>query len=87
MQYPKLFALLIGLSLTATPGIAIAQTVEQLVQQGNTALTQKQYAEAEGIWRKVIEQMPKDADAYTKLCDALRRVSVTKFSPQIYGHV
>ena len=60
-----------GLALLLIPNVAVAETLEQLVQQGNAALEAKKYAEAEGIWRKVIQSDPNNASGYYKLCDLL----------------
>jgi superkiller protein 3 len=69
----KFLPLLLTLSLASVPNVAFAQTLEQLLQQGNAALDAKKYSEAENIWRKVIQLNPNNAVAFSNLCDALYR--------------
>jgi superkiller protein 3 len=73
MRCLKFVALFLSLSLAATPLVAVAQSIEQLFQQGNAAENLDKHPEAEAIWRKVLELDPKNTSAYNKLGDALRR--------------
>jgi superkiller protein 3 len=59
------------LTLGTLPKLAAAQSLEQLVQQGRTAQAEKQYSQAEAVWRHVLGQDPKNADAYLGLGNAL----------------
>ncbi|AVQ74193.1 hypothetical protein B5D77_02265 [Microcystis sp. MC19] len=55
------------------PPTTVAQTLEQLWQQGETAQAQKKYPEAERIWRQIIQLDPNSAVAFSNLCAALFR--------------
>ncbi|REJ40626.1 MAG: tetratricopeptide repeat protein [Microcystis flos-aquae TF09] len=55
------------------PPTTVAQTLEQLWQQGETAQAQKKYPEAERIWRQIIQLYPNSAVAFSNLCAALFR--------------
>ena len=59
------------LFLATVPQLASAQTIEQLVQQGQTAQEAQQYNQAAQIWQRVIQKQPKNAQAYLNLGDAL----------------
>ncbi|MEB3189654.1 MAG: tetratricopeptide repeat protein [Snowella sp.] len=67
--------LVLGLlvALVMMPTRLMAQSLDELTQQGNTALEAKKYPEAETIWRQVIQLDPKKAVAFSNLCDALYR--------------
>ena len=73
MRFTGIAAGGLTLALLLMPHVAVAETLEQLVQQGSAALEAKKYAEAEGIWRKVIKVSPSNAVAFSNLCDALSR--------------
>ena len=66
-------ALVLTLALMIMPPTTVAQTLEQLWQQGETAQSQKKYPEAERIWRQIIQLEPNSAVAFSNLCDALFR--------------
>lgn len=57
----------------SVPQLVAAQTVEQLFEQGHAAVEADQHAEAEQIWRRVIQQQPKNARAYLELGLSLRK--------------
>ena len=67
----KVWPLLLTVALSAAPLTALAQSVEQLVEQANAAQADKRFSEAEAIWRQVIQRDPKNAEAQRKLCDVL----------------
>ena len=67
MRIPRLLALLLTLSVVAMSPAAVAQSTEQLIEQGNAALSAGKYTEAESIWRRVIEINPKNAIGYNNL--------------------
>jgi len=46
---------------------AVAQSIDQLIEQGSAAQASGKYTEAENIWRKVIEINPKLAAAYNNI--------------------
>ncbi|NEU74175.1 tetratricopeptide repeat protein [Hassallia byssoidea VB512170] len=71
MRCLKIVALFLSLSLAATPLVAVAQSVEQLFQQGNAAQEAGNYTQAENIWRRIIQQYPNNANAYYNLGKAL----------------
>jgi superkiller protein 3 len=72
MKYvTKSLALLLSLSLIATPRLVLAQSIDQLFQQGNATQDAGNYSQAEAIWRRVIQLNPKDASAYFYLGKAL----------------
>ncbi|MGI2902119.1 tetratricopeptide repeat protein [Tolypothrix sp. VBCCA 56010] len=60
-----------SLSLAATPLVAVAQSIEQLFQQGNAAQEAGDYWEAENIWRRIIKKDPNNATAYKNLGNVL----------------
>jgi superkiller protein 3 len=53
------------------PKLAVAQTIEELFQQGNAAQEAKNYSQAEAIYRRIIQLEPNNAKAYYKLCYVL----------------
>ncbi|HBL10310.1 MAG TPA: peptidase S1, partial [Cyanobacteria bacterium UBA11162] len=59
--------LVLILSVVATPPVVVAQTVEQLIQQGEAAINAGNYNEAEALIRRVIESDPNNARAYNFL--------------------
>jgi superkiller protein 3 len=69
----RIWMVVLTLALSAAPATVRAQSLEQLVQQGNAAQAAKKWAESEAIWRKVIQIDTKNAPAYSNLCDALAR--------------
>jgi tetratricopeptide (TPR) repeat protein len=66
-------AWVLTLALMIMPPTTVAQTLEQLWQQGETAQAQKKYQEAERIWRQIIQLDPNSAVAFSNLCAALFR--------------
>ncbi|WP_419547961.1 tetratricopeptide repeat protein [Microcystis sp.] len=64
-------AWVLTLALMIMPPTTVAQTLEQLWQQGETAQAQKKYPEAERIWRQIIQLDPNSAVAFSNLCAAL----------------
>ena len=66
-------AWVLTLALMIMPPTTVAQTLEQLWQQGETAQAQKKYLEAERIWRQIIQLDPNSAVAFSNLCAALFR--------------
>ncbi len=66
-------AWVLTLALMIMPPTTVAQTLEQLWQQGETAQSEKKYPEAERIWRQIIQLDPNSAVAFSNLCDALFR--------------
>ena len=66
-------AWVLTLALMIMPPTTVAQTLEQLWQQGETAQSQKKYPEAERIWRQIIQLDPNSAVAFSNLCAALFR--------------
>ncbi|MBD2605095.1 tetratricopeptide repeat protein [Scytonema hofmannii FACHB-248] len=71
MRCLKFVALFLSLSLAATPLVAVAQSLEQLFQQGNAAQEAGNYPHAENIWLRIIQQYPNNANAYYNLGLAL----------------
>ena len=67
----KVWPLLLTVALSAAPLTALAQSVEQLFQQGNAAQAAQRFSEAEAIWRQVIQRNPQEAVAYNNLGNAL----------------
>ena len=53
--------------LATVPNLAVAQSIDQLFQQGNAAQSALQYSQAEAIWRRVLQQEPKNVVAYSNL--------------------
>ena len=66
-------AWVLTLALMIMPPTTVAQTLEQLWQQGETAQAEKKYPEAERIWRQIIQLDPNSAVAFSNLCAALFR--------------
>jgi len=67
VRIPRLLALLLTLSVAAMSPAAVAQSIDQLIEQGSAAQASGKYTEAENIWRKVIEINPKLAAAYNNI--------------------
>ena len=67
----RLLALVLTLSMAGMPQLAVAQTIEELFQQGNVAQKAKNYSQAEEIYRRIIKIEPNNAKAYYKLCYVL----------------
>ena len=67
----RLLALVLTLSMAGMPQLAVAQTIEELFQQGNVAQEAKNYSQAEAIYRRIIQLEPNNAKAYYKLCYVL----------------
>lgn len=67
----RLIPLTIGLLLMASTPLALAQTVELLFEQGNTAQEAGNYTEAERLFRQAIQIEPNNFEAYKKLGNAL----------------
>lgn len=67
----QFFRLLLTLSLTVAPSVAVGQTVEQLWQQGLEAANTRNYSQAESIWLQVIQSRPNDPGVYNNLGLAL----------------
>jgi superkiller protein 3 len=53
------------------PQLAVAQTIEELFQQGNAAQKAENYSQAEAIYRRIIQLEPNNAKAYNHLGIAL----------------
>jgi superkiller protein 3 len=53
------------------PKLAVAQTIEELFQQGNAAQEAENYSQAEAIYRRIIQLEPNNAKAYYQLCYVL----------------
>jgi superkiller protein 3 len=56
-----------------TPKIGLCQTFEELSQQGDAAQATGNYAQAELIWRQVLQVRSNDAFVYNKLGYSLYR--------------
>ena len=67
----RLLALVLTLSMAGMPQLAVAQTIEELFQQGNEAQEAKNYSQAEAIYGRIIQIEPNNAKAYYKLCYVL----------------
>ncbi|MCW6038714.1 tetratricopeptide repeat protein [Spirulina subsalsa FACHB-351] len=67
----KLLALVLSVSLVFAPQGLKAQTVEQLLEQGNAAQAQGRFTEAERVFRRVLQVEPNDAAAHNNLGLAL----------------
>ncbi|MEG4068139.1 tetratricopeptide repeat protein [Microcoleus sp. Pol11C2] len=67
----RLLALVLTLSLAGMPQLAVAQTIEELFQQGNAAQKAENYSQAEAIYRRIIQLEPNNAKAYNHLGIAL----------------
>ena len=61
------------LSLILTTQITLAQSIKELMEQGDKALEAGRYPQAEVIWQKVLRSQPGNAYAYRKLGDALSK--------------
>ncbi|MFB2767753.1 tetratricopeptide repeat protein [Pelatocladus sp. BLCC-F211] len=72
MRLSKFFVFLFTLVLAVTPQIAVAQTYEQLIQQGKNASASEDFAQAEAIWREALRRKPKDPDVWVFLGRSLR---------------
>ncbi|MDJ1175316.1 tetratricopeptide repeat protein [Roseofilum capinflatum] len=70
-MFRKFWAFWLTLAVVVTPQATIAQTIDELRQQGEAAYNSGNYAQAELIWRRVINQKP-DSVAYVWLGIALR---------------
>jgi len=68
--FRKFWAFWLTLAVVVTPQATIAQTIEELREQGTAAYRSGNYAQAELIWRRVINQKP-DSVAYVWLGLAL----------------
>jgi superkiller protein 3 len=58
--------------MAGMPKLAVAQTIEELFQQGNAAQEAENYSQAEAIYRRIIQLEPNNAKAYYKLCYVLK---------------
>ncbi|NEO33018.1 MAG: tetratricopeptide repeat protein [Symploca sp. SIO3C6] len=67
----RVVPLLLTVSLIATPQVVVAQSINQLFQQGNAAQSAGNFPEAERIFRRVIRLEPNNAVAYNSLGNAL----------------
>ena len=67
----RLLALVLTLSLAGMPPLAVAQTIEELFQQGNAAQKAENYSQAEAVYRRIIQLEPNNAKAYNHLGTAL----------------
>jgi tetratricopeptide (TPR) repeat protein len=54
-------------AILAVPQLAVAQTVDQLMQKANAASRAGHYSEAENLWKQVIQKSPTDVTAYLSL--------------------
>jgi protein O-GlcNAc transferase len=54
------------------PAGVVAQSIDELFQQGNTAQEAGHFSEAERFWNQVLRQEPNNAGAYNNLGNALR---------------
>mgnify|MGYP000751190703 CR=1 FL=1 len=71
MKISALALLLLTFSLVATPTMVVAESVEQLFEQSKAAYLAGKYAQAEALYRHIIELEPNNAFAYYKLCYVL----------------
>jgi superkiller protein 3 len=71
MELMKRLATVFALAMASQSGLAEAQTLENLLQQGNRAWTERRYVEAEAAYRQAIVLDPKNSRAYTNLGDVL----------------
>lgn len=69
-MFRQFWAFWLTLAVVVTPQATVAQTIDELRQQGETAYHSGNYAQAELIWRRVINQQP-DSVAYFWLGCAL----------------
>jgi tetratricopeptide (TPR) repeat protein len=72
MRFQKIIIPLFIISLIGIPQISLAQTYQQLIQQGKAASASEDFVKAEAIWRKVLQQNPNNADVRVFLGRALR---------------
>lgn len=72
MRLSKFFVFLFTLVLAVTPQIAVAQTYEQLIQQGKNASASQDFVEAEAIWREALRRNPRDYNVWVFLGRSLR---------------
>ncbi|ARV60416.1 hypothetical protein BZZ01_18850 [Nostocales cyanobacterium HT-58-2] len=72
MRFLQLFALLLVLPMAMTPQATIAQSIDQLFQQGTAAHRAGDYQKAESKWRLIIQREPKNVEAHYRLGRALR---------------
>ena len=70
MRTRKLFVLLLTLSLAI---IGFQPAIKQLVENGNAAQKAGNYAQAEAIWKQVLEGDPNNVEAYNNLGNALHK--------------
>ena len=87
MRTPRLLVLLLMLSLTTVAPIAVAQTTQQLVEQGNAAQATGNYAQAETLWRQVLQREPNNADAYVGLGNIQFLLANQAWKADEYGDV
>jgi superkiller protein 3 len=87
MRTPRLLVLLLMLSLPTVSQIAVAQTTQQLVQEGNAAIAAGNYAQAETIWRQVLQREPSNADAYFGLGNSQFLLANQAWKASEYGDV
>jgi superkiller protein 3 len=67
----QLYRFLLTLSLTLTPSVVGAQSLDQLWQMGLEAANTQNYAQAELIWRQIGQSRPTDPGVYNNLGLAL----------------
>lgn len=72
MRFQKIIIPLFIISFIGIPQISLAQTYQQLIQQGKAASASEDFVKAEAIWRKVLQQNPNNADVRVFLGRALR---------------
>lgn len=72
MRFQKIIIPLFIISFIGIPQISLAQTYQQLIQQGKSASASGDFVKAEAIWRKVLQQNPNNADVRVFLGRALR---------------
>jgi superkiller protein 3 len=87
MRTPRLLVLLLMLSLTTVAPIAVAQTTQQLVEQGNAAQATGNYAQAETLWRQVLQGEPNNAEAYVGLGNIQFLLANQSWKVSEYGDV
>jgi tetratricopeptide (TPR) repeat protein len=71
MKAIRLPLALIALAMATQGGLAVAQTARDLLQQGNRALQEFRFMEAEAAFRQAISLDPKNADLYKNLGNVL----------------
>ena len=72
------------LSLILTTQITLAQSIKELMEQGDKALEAGRYSQAEVIWQKVLRSQPGNAYAHAGLGDALSKQK--KLDEAIYAY-